>query len=174
MTAESAATEVQDGERRPAIVVGVSGSPASARALRWAADEASRRHGQLRVVLIWTAAHRASYAPPLPDAQQQVLTASHVLAATMRAVLGPALPDDLTAEIAEGTPERALVERSAGADLLVLGSASAHALTGPAIGPVIRTCLSRAHCPVVVVGPEESSGEDQARLGATLAVAAQR
>jgi len=55
--------------------------------------------------------------------------------------------------------ERVLVDLSAGADLLVLGSASG--LTdGRSIGPVIRGCLSRAHCPVVVVGPEGPPGSE--------------
>ena len=51
----------------PTIVAGVSGSPASARALRWAADEAKRRHGRLKVVLACRIQQRAFYAPaPAP------------------------------------------------------------------------------------------------------------
>jgi nucleotide-binding universal stress UspA family protein len=152
---------VSGGTRRPIIVVGVSGSRASAAALRWAADEALRRHGQLRVVLVWSPQHRAAYAPPLqvPDEQQQMLHARGLLAATMQAVLGVAPRDEVMIEIAEGTPERVLADRSAGADLLVLGSASAHAMAGHALGPVIRTCLSHARCPVVIVGPEERAAD---------------
>ncbi len=148
-------------------MVGVSGSAASAAALRWAADEAVRRRGQLRVVLVWSPEHRAAYAPALHarDRQQQMLHARRVLAATMQAVLGPMPPDEVTAVIAEGKPERALVDLSAGADLLVLGSASAHALAGGSIGPVIRTCLSHAHCPVVVVAPPVPAEHDQPGLG---------
>ncbi len=91
--------------------------------------------------------------------------ARRVLAATMQSVLGPVPVDDVTVEIAEGVPERALVDYSAGADLLVLGSASAHALAGSSIGPVIRTCLSHAHCPVVIVSPQHPSDRDQPGLG---------
>jgi nucleotide-binding universal stress UspA family protein len=164
----AAGTAAAGSARRPVIVAGVSGSLASGHALRWAADEAARRNGHLHVVLVWSPAPRASYAPVRHgDREKQVLTASHVLAAALRAAFGPALPGGLSTEIAEGTPERVLVDRSAGADLLVLGSASAHALAGYSIGPVIRTCLSHAHCPVVVVGPAEPAGQEPAAAGGT-------
>ncbi len=137
----------------PVIVAGVSGSPASARALQWAADEARRRHGRLKVVLAWRNQPRARYAPSLAPqdlvARQQ--RASDGLAATVRAVLGPELAAEVATEVTEGNPERALVDSSAGADLLVLGTASGQP-GGRSLGPVVRTCLSRAHCPVVVVG----------------------
>jgi hypothetical protein len=42
----------------------------------------------------------------------------------------------------------------------VLGSA-AGLVSGRPIGPVIRACLSHAHCPVVVVGPEGPSGHSR-------------
>jgi nucleotide-binding universal stress UspA family protein len=157
--------------RSPSIVVGVSGSAASAAALRWAADEAARCGGQLRVVLVWSPDHRAAYAPPphAGDPQQQMMRARRVLAATVQAVLGPTLHRDVTVEVAEGMPERALIDRSAAADLLVLGSASAHALTGSSIGPVIRTCLSRAHCPVVIVSAADPAEHDQPGLGVPVA-----
>jgi nucleotide-binding universal stress UspA family protein len=140
---------------RPTIIVGVSGTSASAGALRWAADETKRRHGQLKVVLIWSAEQHAYYAPPLsPHAlAARERLAREELTAILQSVLGNGPHGNLTVEVAKGTAERALVERSAGADLLVLGSASG-GLAGRSIGPVVRTCLSRAHCPVVIVGPE--------------------
>jgi nucleotide-binding universal stress UspA family protein len=140
----------------PVIVAGVSGSPASARALRWAADEARRRHGRLKVVLAWRIQQRAYYAPTPAEEEELEARQQHArdgLAATVRAVLGAELAATVTTEVTEGNPERALVDSSAGADLLVLGAASGQ-LIGRSLGPVVRTCLSRAHCPVVVVGPE--------------------
>jgi len=142
---------------QPAIVVGVSDSEASAAALRWAADEASRRHVTLRVVRSWDAEFAAPYAPAggrLTPAQQRA-AARQGLAALMCSVLGSVTPDGVAAELAEGVAERTLVDRSAGADLLVLGSAAppvaAERTIGRSIGPVVRACLSRAQCPVVVV-----------------------
>lgn len=162
------------GGHTPVIVVGVSESPASAGALRWAADEAAREHGTLRVVRTWKSEPRAFYAHPASgpqDAARRQQLACDGLHTMVTAVLGSEDFSNVSAEVIEGTAERVLVDLSAGADLLVLGSASG--LTeGRSIGPVIRGCLSRAHCPVVVVGPEgPPSGEPDyldrmtARLG---------
>jgi nucleotide-binding universal stress UspA family protein len=137
------------------IVVGVSGSPASALALRWAASAADRLTAALKVVLIWTIEPRAHYAPAISadeyDRRHERAVAG--LAAAVKAVAGHLPADAVSMTVAQGLPERALAEQSAGADLLVLGSAAS--LTGGrSIGPVIRACLSHAHCPVLVVGPE--------------------
>src|SRR2546430_7703887 len=69
----------------------------------------------------------------------------------------PGRPAGLDTELAEGTPERVLISRSATADLLVLGTQHSQNAAGLSVGPVIRTCLIRARCPVVVVSP----GSDQ-------------
>jgi nucleotide-binding universal stress UspA family protein len=128
----------------------VSGSPASAAALRWAEEEAERSHGELKIVLIWQAARRAPYARPpgRADGGADPERARQELAETVRAVLGPRPPRFTTTAVVEGSAERELVAESAGADLLVLGSGS-----GASIGPVVRTCLGHSHCPVVVVTP---------------------
>jgi nucleotide-binding universal stress UspA family protein len=143
-----------NAELKPTIVVGVSGSPASAQALRWAAAEADRLDAQLKIVLIWNIEPRAYYAPAITsdDYDRRQERAVSGLAATVRVVLGAAPPDALTV-VAQGIPERALVDHSIDADLLVLGEAP-RMVSGRSIGPVVRACLSHAHCPVVVVGPE--------------------
>jgi nucleotide-binding universal stress UspA family protein len=82
---------------------------------------------------------------------QQRAIAIQSFAAAMRAAFGSGTLDGTEAELVEGVAGRTLAGRSAGADLLVLGSASPSTSTGRSIGPAIRACLSRAHCPVVVV-----------------------
>jgi hypothetical protein len=80
----------------------------------------------------------------------------------LRLALGPELPAELSAELVRGIPERVLIDRSAEADLLVLGSGTPSAAGRP-VGPVVRACLHRAQCPVVVVsapGPG-SAGHDR-------------
>jgi nucleotide-binding universal stress UspA family protein len=146
-----------NGTNQAAVIVGVSGSAASAAALRWAADEARRRNAGLRVVRSWQPIFAAPYAPADTRAGhgQQRDIASHGLTAAMHAAFGPVTPYGVTAELAKGEAERVLVDRSAGAALLVLGTGSPPAPAGQFIGPVIRTCLTRAHCPVVVVSTSE-------------------
>jgi nucleotide-binding universal stress UspA family protein len=130
--------------------------------LRWAADEAGRVHGELRIIRSWERPVRAYYAPPPPHEQRLTQEqATRDLAATVRTVLEPELPAGTTTEVAEGMAERVLVDQSAGASLLVLGEASG-VMAGRSAGPVIRTCLSRAHCPVVVVSSQNFPCRDEA------------
>ena len=49
-------------------------------------------------------------------------------------------------------PHRVLLERCAGAEMLVLGTAGDEPGASWSAGPVIRACLRRAPCPVVVIG----------------------
>ena len=138
------------------IVVGVSNSHASAAALQWAADEARRRHARLRIVRSWEPSHHASYAMTAqqPTLEQQRANASQDLTATMNDAFGITLPSDFETELAEGSAEQTLVEQSLKADLLVLGAVSPPASIDSPVGPVVRTCLSHAHCPVVVVNAD--------------------
>lgn len=136
----------------PRIVVGVDGSAGSVRALRWAADEARLRHGQLRVVLAWKPAYLATYSSVTAhaDRAEQERTAQAVLAETLDTAFAGDTPDDVQTVVTEGVAERVLVSESCAADLLVLGSTP----TAPrsSVGAVIRGCLHQARCPVLVVG----------------------
>jgi nucleotide-binding universal stress UspA family protein len=147
--------------KRPTILVGVSGSPASDAALRWAGNEAEHRHGRLRIMLIWHPEQRAFYAHPArsPDGSNGGQRAQRHLSETVRAVLGPTAQPDATVEVVEGVAERTLVAESAAADLLVLGSGP-----GVPVGPVIRACLFQAHCPVVVVSPRMLNADEPQQL----------
>ncbi|HEU5390229.1 MAG TPA: universal stress protein [Streptosporangiaceae bacterium] len=139
------------------IVVGVDGSPASVTALAWAAREAQLRRAQLHAVCAWEDAEQccAPYAAHsgLPGRDESMAAATSTLAISVRAVFGPAPPCCVRAEVAEGRPERVLLDRVVGTELLVLGAAR---LAGdfPAVGPVHRACLRAASCPVVFVGPD--------------------
>jgi nucleotide-binding universal stress UspA family protein len=142
-------------DRQQLIVVGVSGSPASGAALSWAAEEARLRSARLHVVRAWDSArHAAPYAAvgAAPTGEEELASARDGLVAAMQAEFGPVTPDGVTAELAEGVPERVLVDRSADASLLVLGVTSPAWLARRSAGPVVRACLARARCPVVVIG----------------------
>ncbi|MHB1876523.1 MAG: universal stress protein [Streptosporangiaceae bacterium] len=153
-----------DGQ--PAILVGVSGSSASLAALRWAAVEARRRDARLRVIQAWEphparAPYAAAQAGDVPSAG----TAAGQLAGLVRATIGDPAGAVIDVEVVAGPPERVLVDASADAGLLVLGSGGqapfAPSADPPAerpVGPVIRACLSHAHCPVLVISPAVAAG----------------
>jgi nucleotide-binding universal stress UspA family protein len=136
------------------IVVGVDGSTESAAALRWACREASIRGAEVHAVHVREAkCHSlASYAAAAaPDAEDDIEE-------MWRSVLhegGSAAP--IRTEVVEGLAPRVLLDRCAGADMLVLGTASDMPGSSRSAGPVIRACLRRAPCPVVVI----SAAQDQ-------------
>ncbi len=135
---------------RQRIVVGVHGSAASLAALRWAVREAGLRGTGLHVVCVWEDAARqvAPYASHLhlQSSWQNRAAARASLGAAVLAGIGPSPAVTLTLEVADGLPARVLIDWAAHAGLLVLGSATLHAP-----GPVVRVCLYRARCPVVLV-----------------------
>jgi nucleotide-binding universal stress UspA family protein len=142
------------------VVVGVDGSAESVAALMWACREASLRDAGVHAVLaVEAACHRvASYATPRNESQSQGSWGG------ARDVLRHAVTDassrfpglSVRAEVAEGLAARVLLDRTAGADMLVLG----RTFHGPehhrGAGPVIRACLRSASCPVVVIGLAEA------------------
>lgn len=141
------------------IVVGVHGSPASLAALRWAGREAGLRDTTVQVVRAWE--HDAKRVAPyavraslLPWEGDRLMAGAQVEEA-VRATLGPSPTLDVKVEVADGLAARVLLDRAAGAELLVLGSAGGAAPGG--IGPVARACLRSAPCPVVVVTAERVS-----------------
>ena len=141
---------------KPRIVVGVDESPASLAALRWAAREAGLRAAWLQVVQAWERARWrvAPYASCVrPRGTDEDRTAAGArLEGAVRTMLGPAPAIPVTVEVAEGLATQVLLDRAAGADLLVLGGVAS---TGrDAIGPVARDCLRHPPCPIVVVSWE--------------------
>lgn len=148
-------------EAPPVVAVGFGGSTASTAALRWAGLEAGRRGARLRVIqALQPHPLHALYAAaggserPTPSRDEEIdLLATHV-----RSALGASATADLVTEVVEGPPERVLVDVSAQADLLVLGSGSQSPVTQAdplvvdrPVGPVVRACLSHARCPVVII-----------------------
>lgn len=131
------------------IVVGVDGSAESAVALRWAYREASLRGAEVHAVYAREAPchSMASYAVPAlaraDDVDMDVM---------WRSVMPDLVPDvQVRTEVADGLAARVLLERCAGADMLVLGTAGDAPGAQRSAGPVIRACLRRAPCPVVII-----------------------
>ena len=152
------------GHARGRIVVGVDGTTASAAAVRWAIREALLRQASVHLVFADDRGRRirAPYArwrdEPRPD-QDQAATAA--LGAAEQQASRALPPARLSSERAAGSPSRVLIDRSAGAEMLVLGRAYQPGQSAsdawPPMGPVTRDCLDGAACPVVVMGPCEGA-----------------
>lgn len=134
------------------IVVGVDGSPAAARALRFALEEARRRDAQVDAVLAYQ--QPMSYAgfegvviPPVPHEQVEKGARSELEDAV------GSVPDDVRVEliVAEGPSAAVLLDTARGADLLVVGSRGRGGFMGLLLGSTSQQVISHAPCPVVVV-----------------------
>lgn len=143
------------------IVVGVDGSAASDAAVRWAVREARLRHATVHLVSAYDtdSRQRAHYVPPSFRTPQEERCAAEALVAAATELARRYLPpEQLTAEVANEPPARVLLDRAAHAEMLVLGTTRPTAQPGQppqAMGPVARPCLRLAHCPVVVVSPDD-------------------
>jgi nucleotide-binding universal stress UspA family protein len=156
------------------IVVGVDGSAGSAAALRWACREAGLRGAEVHAVHAWEAPchSMASYAVPAQGRPRE-----SDFDTLWKTVLPDRVPGvAVRTEVAAGLAARVLLERCAGADMLVLGTGGGQAGpsgSGRSVGPVIRACLLRSPCPVVVISSAQedpSADHDAAAHPTTLYV----
>jgi nucleotide-binding universal stress UspA family protein len=91
----------------------------------------------------------ASYAVPATSDPDEEISVDD-LARSVQADL--AADVEVRVEEVDGLAARVLLDRCDGADMLILGTSSDMPGTLRAAGPVIRACLRRASCPVVVIG----------------------
>lgn len=132
------------------VVVGADGSVDGAAALGFAFEAAAARRVQLVAVHAWrdTVADRVSPPPGGEAAFQEENLAEWLAAWRAR------FPDvDVQRVVARDRPGRALLDRSAGAQLVVVGSRGRGALAGLVLGSVSQALLHHATCPVAVVRP---------------------
>jgi nucleotide-binding universal stress UspA family protein len=133
------------------LVVGVDGSPESVGALRWACREASLRGAEVHAVHVREElCHSlASYAVPAHSTAEDVPVEINDVVHAVQADTAPGV--QVRVEEVDGLAARILLERCEGADMLVLGTSSDVPGALRSAGPVIRACLRRASCPVVVI-----------------------
>ena len=136
------------------IVVGVDGSPASRTALIWAAAEAADHRADLVVLTVW---ERTLLPPlgsggvpesPVPDPGQR---ATEDLLELIKAELGEDPPVLVHPRVKQGTPAKVLIEESAEADLVVVGTRGHGGFRGLVLGSVSQHVAAYAKCPVAVV-----------------------
>jgi nucleotide-binding universal stress UspA family protein len=136
------------------VVVGVDDSPASQRALEWAAVEARLRSEPLAVLFSVSLPIGAWPVAPVPagfmewqqERGRQILDDA---ARAARELTGDSI--DVRTEFSVATPSAALVEASRTADLVVVGSRGHGALARTVLGSVSTALVHRSHCSVAVV-----------------------
>lgn len=139
------------------IVVGVDDSPTAGRALEWASAEAEAQGLRILAVRVFVEP-LVALAGPYPRVDP-VLT--HELAEEARAALAELISEVSTtyptvpmeSKVLQGPAADVLVKASEGAYALAVGSRGYSAVASLLLGSVSRRCVSRAHCPGVVVGP---------------------
>lgn len=134
------------------IVVGVDGTPTSDTALDWAAAEAVRRGLPLEVLHTSPSRSLAGApgggAPPLHDEAEDVLDAAVARARAAFRTL------QVLSRSEHRDPASALIDRSAGAELVVVGAHGKGLLARVLLGSVSHRVAAHARCPAVVVHRE--------------------
>ena len=153
---------------RPEVVVGIDESPASAAALRWAADHSRATGLPLRLVRTWQISATASAAVTSGAGQYLEAAAADARARATRWVLdtlgGDAAQVRWTLEVHEGGAGPVLVAVSRGARLVVVGTHEHTGLRRAVSGSVSHYVLSHADGPVVAVpAPVEQPLDDGVR-----------
>jgi len=146
-----------DATARPGlIIVGVDGSPISAAALRWAAQEGLLRRAPVEVILTWHLPAVAGMTPMMvpPDFDLQAESQATLDGFLRDQVGDPADRDSgspITSRVVNASPAVALLEAAHEASMLVVGSRGHGGFAGLLIGSVSQHCVAHAPCPVVVV-----------------------
>ena len=134
-------------DQQPRIVVGLDGSEHSIAALRLAKRIADALHASVHVVAAWEWPFMWDpLATPdyIPEREARLAAA-----AAVDEVFGAGV--DLPLDVVQGSPAKALIDASMGAEMLVVGSRGHGGFAGLLLGSVSAACAEHAHCPVLVV-----------------------
>lgn len=137
------------------IVVGLDSSEESARALRWALDEARLRGAELQLVHAYPTPELVALPAvvTLPSDDELRAAADEVIAEQLERIGGPGdVP--ITRTVRSGGAAAVLCDVAAGADLLVVGARGLGGFRGLLLGSVTHQVVAHSPCPVVVTVPE--------------------
>jgi nucleotide-binding universal stress UspA family protein len=140
----------------PGIVVGLDGSEHSTKALDWAVKHAALEHAPLTVLAVHEVALSAWTGSPIifpedrPEEEHARQAAQEAVNKAVGELGGPG-PESVTVRALSGQAAQALIEASADADLVVVGSRGAGGFATLLTGSVSSQVVNHASCPVVVV-----------------------
>ena len=140
------------------ILVGVDGSGHSQRALEWAAKEAATRNTSLTVLVVHQAVHGWAGSLRLGgDDAETEKTAEAAKAETDKVLagLGDSRPESVTVKAVHGYPAEELINASADADIVVVGSHGTGGWNRPTLGSVASKVAHHANVPILIVPSEQ-------------------
>ncbi|MER7243107.1 universal stress protein [Kribbella sp. NPDC000426] len=154
------------------IVVGVDGSDISAAAIRFAFRQAAHRRIGITAVHAEMPNRQNPALRVPPEIADQVEQQLFAEAMESKRVLVPGI--DVRTKIVHDHPAQALIDASAGAELVVVGSRGRGGFAGMLLGSVSQAVLQHAACPVAIVRPHRSQpvGKSSPARRPRLAVAA--
>lgn len=137
------------------IVVGFDVSEPSRRALRWALDEAELCDATVKVILAWTLPVAVASVPYDTLDYEALRDAGEAEArqAVDEVLAERSTKPEVEFELVHEHPGQALIDGSADADLLVVGSRGRGGFAGLLLGSTSTYCVHHARVPVVVVRP---------------------
>jgi nucleotide-binding universal stress UspA family protein len=146
------------------IVVGIDGSEADQKVLRWAVREAQRRGSELLIV------HAHAVVTPSPVSEANVVSGLTESADFCDELLADAMhaAASVRPQVAARTllrwerPAEVLVDLSADASMVVLGTHGDGRFVGALLGSVSQRVAAHARCPVVVLPAEATAVEHSA------------
>ncbi len=135
------------------IVVGFDGSDGARQALIWAVDEAGRRGVPLTVITVVPL--RVVFGPanaPVPGVvDEEMLNAALSAARTAAGEAAAGRDVSVSVRAVAGAPAEELLDASAGADMVVVGSRGCGGFKRLLLGSVSSQVVHHAACPVVVI-----------------------
>ncbi len=141
---------------RTTITVGIDGSEQSDEAMGWAFEQARRNGADVRLLHV---AFDYAYKDFIDTAMRdQFAAAAQSVVDTARDRVPADLVHRVTASWSWGAAARVLVEESAGAQLVVVGTRGRTGV-GTALGSVSHHVARHAHCSVAVVRPPLKAGQ---------------
>ena len=146
------------GTPRSTILVGVDGSGASDAAIRWATQEAMMRRQPIKLLHVVARTQVSSADGPTitqwqMDRARQILDTSREIAEKAAG----STPLDIEMQMQYASEVPTLVEASADAWMIVVGSRGLDAFEGHLLGSVSSRLIHHAHCPVAIVHDPDSA-----------------
>ncbi|MCP4226212.1 MAG: universal stress protein [Actinomycetia bacterium] len=143
------------------IIVGIDGSEQSTEALQWALDYASPGD-QIVATHSWQLPPRSGFEFPAYNPADVEVYANQLV----ERVVSETVPEDsdgpkVMISVHHGHPGRVLIDESAGADLIVVGSRGFGGFRGLLLGSVSTYVVHHATCPVVIM-PHDGQEPDDA------------